>query len=165
MNKVDWWVKSLLEGGGVQNASFKIAAKQCLTVKKLSDEKVAWWESLKGITNGRTNGRTLLTLESLRDWKEIYPEINLISNLEHHEAWSCLKCDVSHLYCNSNEHHQSSPINDWWCSWLLIWLICGYISIMDMDRQTDRQANRKHWLLSCYHDWKLKVWQKYYLKK
>ena len=103
-------------------------------------EKVDWWESLKGITNGRTNGRTLLTLESLCDWKEIYPEINLISNQEHHEAWSCLKCDVSHLYCNSNEHHQSSPINDWWCSWLLIWLICGYISIMDTDRQTDKQT-------------------------
>ena len=118
--KVDWWESWMM--------------------RKLSDEKVDWWESLKGITNGRTNGRTLLTLELLRDWKEIYPEINLISNQEHHEAWSCLKCDVSHLYCNSNEHHQSSPINDWWCSWLLIWLICGYISIMDTDRQTDKQT-------------------------
>ena len=27
-------------GGGVQNASFKIAAKQCLTVRKLIDEEV-----------------------------------------------------------------------------------------------------------------------------
>ena len=62
MSKVDlddsWWngvMNGLTNGltngsnghGGVQNASFKIAAKQCINVRKLSDEKDKDFQSRK----------------------------------------------------------------------------------------------------------------------
>ena len=44
-------------GGGLQNASFKIATKQCLTVRKLIVEKVDCYEVVAR-TDRQTNKRT-----------------------------------------------------------------------------------------------------------
>ena len=86
---LDWH----LGGGGVQNALFKIAAKQYLRLLMMLDFDACFWCLILMLDFFdlalQTDRRTMLTLESLRDWKG-----NLIEESLNLSMWISFKADV-----------------------------------------------------------------------
>jgi len=82
MMKVDWWWKSIDDESWLM---MKVEWWKSIDDESRFDD--AWWNS---VTNGRTNGRTTLTLESLCDWKTSARRLE-VAKQKHLKNKECLR--------------------------------------------------------------------------